>query len=166
MGCRGVFFALTAAQDSALAATSDDDDVMAFVEGVEEAWDRAWVCEVDKSWDAMHRCLGDGTLRCGYGRHGGGPLETAVLGGGHHFEGEDYVVAHVLAAEVPAVAAALQGVDEAWLRERYRRIDAAGYQGVIEEEDFAYTWHYFLQVRDFYRRAAAAGRSVMFTVDQ
>jgi hypothetical protein len=81
-------------------------------------------------------------------------------------DGDDYVVAHVLAAEVPAVAVALAAVVETEMRERYLRIDAASYQGVIEDEDFDYTWHYFQEVRDFYRRAAAAGRSVIFTVDQ
>jgi hypothetical protein len=29
-----------------------------------------------------------------------------------------------------------------------------------------YTWHWFEQVRDFYRKAAAANRAVIFTVDQ
>ncbi|BBH69416.1 hypothetical protein ACTI_61010 [Actinoplanes sp. OR16] len=155
-----MFFALTREQDDALVATADDDEVRDFVESVEEQWDDAWLCEVDKSWDALHRCLGDGTLRCGYGRHGGGPLETAVLGGGHHYEGADYVVAHVPAADVPAVATALQGVDEGWLRDRHQRVGQGGM------EDFDYLWHYFREVRDFYGRAAAAGRSVIFTVDQ
>jgi hypothetical protein len=122
------------------------------------------LCEVDKAWDAMHRCLSDGTLRLG--RVDGGPLEQAVLGGGHHHEGGEYIVAHVLAGEVPAVAAALDAIDETWLRERYDLIDPADYQGVLDEEDFEYTWDYLQDVRQFYRRAAAAGRSVIFTVDQ
>jgi hypothetical protein len=159
-----VFFALTKSQDEALVATRDDGEVRAFVADVEGAWDRDWLCEVDKAWDAMHRCLGDGTLRLG--RHGSGPLELVVLGGGHHYEGEEYVVAHVLADEVVAVAAALDSVDQSWLRERYNAIDPEDYQGVLEDEDFEYTWYYLQDVRDFYKRAAAAGRSVIFTVDQ
>ena len=164
MACRGVLFALTDSQDAALVATRDDDEVLDFVEGVEADWDHDWLCEVDKAWDAMHRCLGDGTLRLG--RHGGGPLELAVLGGGHHHEGEDYIVAHVLADQVPAVAEALEPVTEAWLQERYGAIDPDDYQGVLDDEDFQYTWQYLQEVRDFYKRAAAAGRSVIFTVDQ
>jgi hypothetical protein len=39
------------------------------------------------------------------------------------------------------------------MRQRYDRIDPAGYQRVTK-------------VRDFYRKAAAAGRAVIFTVDQ
>ncbi|MFF5081496.1 DUF1877 family protein [Actinoplanes sp. NPDC000266] len=159
-----MLFALTGAQDAALGATRDDDEVMEFVEEVEEAWAGDWLCEVDKSWDAMHRCLSDGTLQLG--RRTGEALELALLGGGHHHEGEDYIVAHVLADQVPAVAAALETVSEAWLRERYDRIDAGDYQGVLGDEDFQYTWQYLTEVRDFYKRAAGAGRSVIFTVDQ
>ncbi|MEV4350142.1 DUF1877 family protein [Actinoplanes sp. NPDC049596] len=164
MGCRGVLFALTGAQDAMLVATRDDDEVVEFVDEVEQAWEAAWLCEVDKSWDAMHRCLSDGTLQLG--RRTGGPLELALLGGAHHHEGEDYIVAHVLADQVPAVAAALEPISESWLRERYDRIDPDDYQGVLSDEDFAYTWSYLAEVRDFYQRAAEGGRSVIFTVDQ
>src|SRR5262249_20644996 len=104
-----------------------DVDVRAFVADVESAWDRDWLCEVDKAWDAMHRCLSDGTLRLG--RHGGGLLGLAVLGGGQHYEGGEYIVAHVLADPVPAVAEALDSVDKAWLRERYDLIDPQDHQG-------------------------------------
>ena len=31
---------------------------------------------------------------------------------------------------------------------------------------FDYTWHWFTKVRDFYGKAAAADRAVIFTVDQ
>src|SRR5262245_10806940 len=73
VACRGVFLALTELQEAALVATRDDEDVRAFVQEIEEMWDDDWLCEVDKAWDAMHRCLADGTLALG--RHGGGPLQ-------------------------------------------------------------------------------------------
>jgi hypothetical protein len=164
MAFRGVLFALTELQDAALVTTRDDADVRAFVGELEDAWDWDWLCEVDKAWDAIHRCLADGTLALG--RQSGHPLELVVLGGGHHYEGDDYVVAHVRADEVTGVAAALAEVSEAWLRERYDAIDPDDYQGVLDDEDFDYTWTYLQDVRDFYKRAAAAGRSVIFTVDQ
>jgi hypothetical protein len=158
-------FALTELQDAALVTTRDDADVRAFVAELEDEWDWDWLCEVDKAWDAIHRCLGDGTLELGR-RPDGGPLELVVLGGGHHYEGEDYVVAHVRAGEVTEVAAALAEVGESWLRERYDAIDPEDYQGALDDEDFNYTWTYLQDIRDFYKRAAAAGRSVIFTVDQ
>jgi hypothetical protein len=160
-----MFFALTAEQEAALMATRDDAEVREFVDEVEMGdWDgEPLECETDKAWDAIHRCLSDGTLGCGRRLS---PLDMAVLGGGHHHEGEDYIVAHLRAAEVAEVAAELQGVNEVWMRERYDRIDPVEYQGPLGDEDFDYTWHWFIRVRDFYREAAAAERAVIFTVDQ
>jgi hypothetical protein len=57
-------------------------------------------------------------------------------------------------------------VDERWMRRRYDRIDPADYQGVLSDEDFADTWGWFEEIRDFYRQAAAANRAVSSTVDQ
>src|SRR5262249_17447310 len=165
MACRGMFFALTDEQEAALIATPADAEVRAFVAEVEMGdWDgEALDCETDKAWDAIHRCLSDGTLGCGRRLS---PLDMAVLGGGHHHEGDDYVVAHLRADEVAQVAAALQVVDDNWMRQRYHRIDPTDYQGVLSDDDFSYTWYWFEQVRDFYRKAAAANRAVIFTVDQ
>ena len=160
-----MFFALTDEQEAALIATRDDVEVRAFVEEVEMGdWDGEPLdCETDKAWDAIHRCLGDGTL--GSGRRLS-PLDMAVLGGGHHFEGDDYIVARLRAGEVAQVAAALETVDETWMRQRYDCIDPTDYQGLLSDEDFEYTWSWFTQVRDFYRQAAAANCAVIFTVDQ
>jgi hypothetical protein len=160
-----MFFALNDEQEAALMATRTDEEVRTFVDEVEEGdWDGEPLdCETDKAWDAMHRCLSDGTLGCG---RRASPLDMAVLGGCHHYEGEDYVVAHLRAHEVIQVAAALETVDKVWMRQRYDQIDPADYQGFLNDEDFDYTWYYFEEVRDFYRQAAAAKRPVIFTVDQ
>ncbi|GLI01000.1 hypothetical protein Pa4123_62760 [Phytohabitans aurantiacus] len=160
-----MYFALTSEQEVALMATRDDAEVLAFLEELEMGdWDGEPLdCETDKAWDAIHRCLSDGTL--GAGRRLS-PLDMAVLGGGHHYEGDDYIVAHLVPAEVVQVAAALEDVDESWMRQRYDRIDPADYQGELDDEDFGYTWSWFKQVRDFYRQAAGANRAVIFTADQ
>jgi hypothetical protein len=160
-----MFFALTAEQEAALMATRTDDEVCAFVEDVEMGeWDGEPLdCETDKAWDAMQRCLSDGTLGCGRRLSA---LDMAVLGGGHHHEGEDYIVAHLRSDEVAQVAAALETVDHVWMRQRYDSIDPTDYQGHLSQEDFDYTWYWFEQVRDFYWQAAAAHRPVIFTVDQ
>jgi hypothetical protein len=164
MACRGVLFALTGSQDEALVATRDDDEVGDFVEKLESEWDWDWLCEMDKAWDAMHRCFGDGTLE--FGRPIGSPLELVVLGGGHHYEGDDYVVARVPAADVAGVSAALDAIDQEWLRARYDAIDPDDYESALNDQDFEYTWNYLQDVRTFYQNAAKAGRSVVFTVDQ
>ena len=31
-------------------------------EEIEEPWDEEWLLEMDKAWDAIHRCLTDGRL--------------------------------------------------------------------------------------------------------
>jgi hypothetical protein len=36
----------------------------------------------------------------------------------------------------------------------------------VGDEDFAYTWEWFQDVRRLYQRAAAEGRHVLFTADQ
>jgi hypothetical protein len=36
----------------------------------------------------------------------------------------------------------------------------------MSEEDFGYTWKYFQEVRDFWLRAAAESRCVLFAADQ
>ncbi|MCY1139588.1 DUF1877 family protein [Actinoplanes sp. Pm04-4] len=156
---------MTADQEAALMATRDDAEVRDLIDDIEMG---DWAgepldCETDKAWDAIHRCLSDGTLGCG--RHLS-PLDMAVLGGLQHHEGEDYVVAYLRDGEVAEVAASLAVVDREWMRRRYDRIDATEYQAELSDEDFDYTWHWFTQVRTFYLKAAAAGRAVIFTVDQ
>ncbi len=160
-----MFFALTGDQEAALIATRNDAEVRSFVDEVEMGdWEGDPLdCETDKAWDAMHRCLSDGTL--GSGRRLS-PLDMTVLGGGHHYEGDDYVVAHVRSGDVAHVAEALEAVERDWMRRRYDQIDPVDYQGVLSDEDFDYTWYWFTRVRDFYRKAAAAHRAVIFTVDQ
>lgn len=162
MACRGVHFALTAEQAAGLAAARDDAEVREWVAEIEEAWDRAWLVETDKAWDALHRCLTDGTLS----DDGGSVLSQAVLGGTPCHEADDYVVVFVTAEEVAEVAAALAPLDEAWLRDRYFTLDFVDYQGVRDEDDFAYTAGNFDVLRAFFADAAGAGRAVVFTVDQ
>ena len=61
---------------------------------------------------------------------------------------------------------ALAGVKIEDLRERYWRIDARNYGVELSEDDFAYTWDYFSGLPDFFQRAAAGNRFVIFTADQ
>jgi hypothetical protein len=78
----------------------------------------------------------------------------------------DYTVSYVTRGQVKDVAAALGKVTRKWMRTRYDAIDPEEYDEVeMGDEDFDYTWKYFLAVRRFYKRAAAANRAVIFTVD-
>ncbi|MFE2866373.1 DUF1877 family protein [Embleya sp. NPDC059259] len=162
MGGRGVLFAVTEVDGSRLLAAVDDAEVMAVVEEVEERWEPAWLVEVDKAWDALHRCLTDGTLTYDGGEY---PLSHAILGGYLLHEGDEYVVSYVAPDEVRAVAAALAALPAEWVRERFGALEFVEYDGAADEDDIAYTQGFLPGLRDFYRCAADAGRAVIFTVD-
>jgi hypothetical protein len=163
MACRGVHFALTDEDARRLLAAEANDQVLAFVDELEDRWDEAWLVQSDKVWDAMHRCLSNGTLYYDEGEY---PLNRTVLGGKHLYDGDDYVVAYVAPSEVKDVAAALASISRSDFRTRYDLIDEDDYDGARGDEDFAATWEGFQAVRDLYRKAAAEGRAVVFTVDQ
>ncbi len=163
MGCRGVHFALTEEQASRLMDTpgSDDQTLMAFVEDVEGAWDKEWLQETDKSWDAIHRCLTDGKLEFGETPH-----HKCILGSDNLYEGDDYIINFLSPDEVKEVAAVLKDIDRDELRRRYDAIDAETYQGGLSDSDFEYTWSWFPHLRDFFQKSASANRAILFTVDQ
>ncbi|MGW4032611.1 DUF1877 family protein [Streptomyces sp. NPDC004838] len=73
----GRHFALEPAEAERL-ARSGSDEVMAYVEAIEEEWDDTWTVDSDRAWVALHRCLTDGTLTFGGGPY---PLSYAFLGG-------------------------------------------------------------------------------------
>lgn len=157
----GYHFALTADQERRLLAAADagdQDAVGEILEEIEEtdAYTDDLRVGTDKAWDAIHRCLSDGSLDPDGGDY---PLSYAILGGRHMHD--DYYVCYISAAEVRDVAAALHGIDETDLRRRYDQIDD-NYQQP-RDDDFRYTWENFRDVRAFYDRAAAAGRAVIFT---
>lgn len=161
MACRGVHFALTPDEASRLDAASDDDELMAVIEGIEGRWDRDWLQETDKAWDAIHRCLTGGTLE-----YGPTPLHKCVLGEASRHEGDDYIVNLLGPEEVKEVAAAIGDLDEAWMRRAYFAIDPEGYEMEPSEDDFGYTWENFMDLRAFFEKAARHDRAVVFTVDQ
>lgn len=97
MACRGVHFAITGADAERLLAAPNDGAVLGIVQDeIDERWDEDWLFQSDKAWDAIHRCLTDGTL----GPDGGSyPLKLAVLSGRQLHEGEGYIVSLVKPAE-------------------------------------------------------------------
>ena len=163
MGALGVHFALADADARRLLDAADPDVVLAVVDEIEERWEEAWLVQSDKAWDAMHRSLSNGTL---YYDEGEPPLNRAVLGGKHLYDADDYVVSYVAPKEAAEVAAALASLTEDGFRKRYDAIDPDEYDGEYGETDFKYTWEHFLSVRALFKKAAEAGRAVVFTVEQ
>ncbi|MCF2527075.1 DUF1877 family protein [Yinghuangia soli] len=164
MGGRAVIFALGVDDTRRLlAAAGDDGAVMSLIEEIEERWDRDGLVDLDKSWDALHRCLTDGELAFENGDY---PLSHAILGGQVLYDGDDYIVSYVSPEQVHDIARALAPLDEQWLRGRFATLPFGDYEGAGSEQDIAYTWASLPGLKDFYRAAAARGRTAVFTVDQ
>jgi hypothetical protein len=144
----------------------DDESLMTFIEGLEEGpngqgWDPEWVQETDKAWDVIHRCLTDGRLE-----FGDSPFHKCILGPVNLHIGDDYIVNFIDPQEVKGVAAAIKDIDRESFRRKYDAIDTQSYQGELSDGDFEYTWGWFLPLRDFFQKAAAVNRAMLFTVDQ
>ncbi|MBY0506456.1 MAG: YfbM family protein [Bryobacteraceae bacterium] len=164
MACRGVLFAIEPDEATRLLAAASDDEVLAIVQDeIEERWDEAWLVQLDKAWDAIHRCLSDGTINLNGGSHS---RRLAVLGGRQLHGGDDYIVSLVTPEEAREVAVDIAAIDEAWLRGRYDAIEVDDYGRPKSAEDFDYTWDYFQSLPPFFKRAADVRRYVIFTVDQ
>ena len=167
MSCLGVLFAINNADVerllSARLTANRDEEVGAVIEEIEQRWAEEQLQEMDKAWDAIHRCLTDGQLDYENGEY---PLNGCILGGTPLYDGDDYIVSLKSPEQVADIAAALKKIDEATLRELYFKIDADTYDGEVGEEDFQYTWAYFQALPQFYAKAAKANLSVIFTVDQ
>jgi hypothetical protein len=156
-GVLGVHFAITAIQEQRLLTVADDPDaVQNLLENIEETdwYDDEFRAESDKAWDMIHRCLGDGSLDPDAG---GYPLAYAILGGRHLHD--DLYICYVSAEQAKDVAAALTQIDKAELLRRFTRLPDE-HDG---PRDFDYTWDSFVDIRELYKRAAQAGRAVLFT---
>lgn len=163
MAGRAVHFALTAEDQATLLENpgSDNEDLLDAIGEIEERWDEDWLLETDKAWDAIHRCLTDGTLE-----YGETPLHFAILGKDNLHDGDEYLISYLSPEEVAACAAAIKNIDKTWMREKYDALDGTTYQGVMSDEDFDYTLRNFEELKVFYQKAAENSRSIVFTVDQ
>ena len=163
MAGRGLHFSITPTEMEQLLSAADDAELMMLVEAFETIWDTENLAESDKAWNAIHRCLTDGSLLYDGGTY---PLNHVICGGRALHKGDDYTVSVVTPNQVQDVASALASASETWLRERYfSLIDPNEYDGEKGEDDFEYTWEWFQGVSALFKKAAAVGRAVVFTVD-
>ncbi len=170
MACRGVLFALTENEEAKLLAASSADTVIELVtEEMEGSWDEDWLQEMDKSWDAIHRCLGHGSLK----NSQPSISARAVLGGRQLSDRDDWIISYLSVDEVKGVSAELASIEKSDFRQRYFGLrkkflwfDITDYAGPIDEEDFEYSWSYFEDMRRFYSKAAQANRATVFSVEQ
>src|SRR5512141_1146915 len=126
MACRGVFFALSSSQREHLLSLSSDEERLEYIqEKIEAEWDEAHLLQTDKAWDAIHRCLTDGSLSLSPSSN---PLGKLILGGRQLFsDTQRYIVNFIEHDELPAMSMALGNVTEEWLRSRYEQLRNTDY---------------------------------------
>src|SRR5436190_19943222 len=141
MSCRGVHFALTADQERRLlGARGNDEAILDIVqEEIESSWDVEWLCQTDKAWDAIHRCLSDGTLNLD---GGSAPLNLVILGGAQIFGGDDYIISYLSPSQVGSAAGPFQAFTRSEFDAAYDSLSKTDYDGPINSDDREYTWSY------------------------
>jgi hypothetical protein len=163
MSCLGVHFALTGKQATCLLSAHSDEQVLTIVkDDIEREWDEEWLLETGHAWDAIHRCLTDGSLAVNHAT----PLSRCILGGRQLYHAGDYIISFLPPAEASQVYQAMAEIDQEWFREKYFALDQAqtGYE--VDEDDFEVTFGYFGELKQFFQKTAESGRAVIFTVDQ
>ena len=183
MAARGSFYGLTKKEVDELKALPEQDRPLFLCDTIYERADfdiDAYSQDVDKAWDALHRCLGEfpadrsfydldesGKVTwADFGKFGTPPLNLTVLGGTRLYSQDNSWFVHLVdPLAVKEIANALKSIDREALSRRYRQYcDGAWPQ--YGEEDLDYTWEYFEYMCEFYRRMAKEDRSVAFVADQ
>jgi hypothetical protein len=165
MSCLGVHFAISPEDLERFRSTIEEHDILALIrEDIEERYlGGEWAYQTDKAWDAIHRCLTDGTLDLDAGEY---PLKLCILGGDHLYSKSDYIASLIEPGKVRDVATALAGVTRQVISEAYMRINPDEYGLDLSNDDLEYTWETFQGLPAFFAKAAQAGRAVLFTADQ
>ena len=164
MSCRGYFLGLTDADVSEFASlASDSYEMMEFAnETLYIRCEPDWVTFVDKSWDAIHRCLTNGYML----PDPSNPMARCILGVQEIDTADNWIVGLCFPEDVKEIDLAIRHLDRDWLHKKYWALPKDEYGIFMSEDDFEYTWDYFRDTQDFFRRAAASGRHSLFIADQ
>lgn len=133
--------------------------------------DNGWWAELDKAWDGIHRCLAEVPPESEEWpplAADASPAAHAIGGGKRLTPEDDEWIVHFIPAElVKKIASALDKVDEQAMRDRYETYCKTAWGGSYDSpDDVTYTVDYFAAAKDIYRRAAEAGRDMVFMADQ
>jgi hypothetical protein len=160
----GVFLVLTAIEVSGLRGMSSPDDQFTWVNNQygSQIDGQARFLDVGQAWDAMHRCLGDGTLGEDLQQY---PLRIVVLGGEPIGDNPYFILRVKTPEQVRVAAKAMKDVVVADFRKCYFALPPEEYL-ISDEQDFEYTWDNFEQVRAFYQYTAERGDFILFSADQ
>jgi hypothetical protein len=167
MACLGVLFSLDEETVSKLKSFESDEDRLDFLqENIEEnimTNEPERFAEFDKSWDALHRSLTDGKFEWTNGTF---PLNHVILGGQQIYYKDDYIMSLKTPEQVEIIAKTVVTISEDDLRKGYIKIDSKDYGFDLTDEDFEYTWTWFQDSLEFWKKAASEKRFVLFTADQ
>lgn len=180
MGCLAVLFALNEQDVKNLLAVKRSERSDYMHEEIEETFFDSfpeYMCELDKSWDAMHRMLTDGNLDF---ENKFSPLCNVIFGGEFVYgltrepsgeavivedEDDEYMILKT-PEQVAQIAEALPKKTKEECRKCYDMIDEEDYGMELDDEDFEYTWEYLQDSLEFWKKAAEEKRYVLFTVDR
>ena len=167
MACLGVLFAIDDETLKKLKSLNTDEKRLEFLqEEIEEKFFEEfpdYLAELDKAWDAIHRSLTDGKLEWENGTY---PLSHVILGGELLYFQEDYIMTLKTPEQVIEISNAIHKISEKEFRDGYDKIDKKDYGFELTEEDFEYTFEWFNNSKDFWKKAADQRRAVIFTADQ
>lgn len=180
MGCLAVLFALNEQEVEKLRLVERKERSDYMHEEIEEIFFNdypEYTCELDKSWDAMHRMLTDGNLDF---ENKFPPLCNVIFGGEFLYglmressgevivpeeEGDEFMILKT-PEQVAEIARVLPKRTKEECHNCYDMIDEEDYGFQTDEEDFEYTWEYLQDSLEFWKKAAEEKRYVLFTVDR
>ncbi|MBL8821265.1 MAG: DUF1877 family protein [Planctomycetia bacterium] len=171
MACRGYFTALQLPEAATLLELKSVDERLEFINSLFAiAENDGRVLLVDKSWDAMHRCLCGGWLDA---KHSDESMRSCVMGARQLSNQANWIISYVDPDLVRRVNNAINAIEQPWFRSQYfalgripRGFMVHRYEIELTETDFEYTWEYFVEVKNFYRAAVHRGLAIVFAVDQ
>jgi hypothetical protein len=161
----GVFFALAEKDVQKLRTCVKPQEKRRFLEQLQKRYfstETSWLGDCDKAWDAMHRALSGGGLDVRPERY---PFSHVVLGG-EELLCDGFNMILKTPQQVADAAAAIAPLTEEQFRGFYFAINAQKYEQGLSEDDFGYTWEYFVDIRNLFLKAASAQRAVLFTYDE
>jgi hypothetical protein len=118
------------------------------------------ILEVKRTWDAIHRCLTEGTLDVEAGDF---PRNHVVLGGKKLHNGDDYVAVVVRPDMVTFIAEALHEIKEPDFRKCFFALADKGYDQPINEKEYSFIWHTIQEIRAFFEYCDEERFAVLFT---
>lgn len=170
MAAPGVLFAVDALCIERLRAMKTAERPAYISQDLEELYFEEYperTCELEGSWEAMHRAFTGGDFTFDGFDSEKCPLGMAILGGELlYFDGEkfdDYIISAKTPEQVKAVSSAISALTEADFKKMYKKI-GSDYEDK-SAEDYEYTLEFLQDSVPFWRFAAEHGLYVLFTAE-